>query len=191
MTIPSTIRSGDSAIWTDEAFTTPDGRAITSASWALTYYLRTNTASEGVTVTGTAEGSGWRTSIAASASADMNAGSWFFQAVASSGSEKFTVREGSIEVKASLAYSGTPGAFDGRSQNQKDLEAVQTAIRSIIEGGAVQEYTIANRSLKKMAMTDLLELESRLKVRVAREKKSERIANGLGNPHNLYVRFRG
>lgn len=189
--IPSIIRAGDTVIWTDEAFVTPDGRSIDSGDWTLTYYLRFNSASEGATVTGVAEGLGWKTTIASATSAGFDAGTWFFQAVASSGSEKFTVREGSFEVKASMIYASDPGAFDGRSQTEKDLAAVKAAIRSMIEGGAVAEYTIGNRSLKKLAMTDLLELESRLKYQVAREKKSEKIKNGLGNPHSLYVRFRG
>jgi hypothetical protein len=36
-----------------------------------------------------------------------------------------------------LNYTGTPGAFDGRSQAQMDLDAVQAAIRTLIAGGAV------------------------------------------------------
>ena len=38
-------------------------------------------------------------------------------------------------------------------------------------------------------LTELMELESRLKAQLAREKKAEMIANNLGNPHSLYVRF--
>ena len=53
----------------------------------------------------------------------------------------------------------------------------------------MQEYTIGNRHLRKMSMTDLLELESRLKARVYREQLQQDMANGLGNPRNLFVRF--
>ena len=66
---------------------------------------------------------------------------------------------------------------------------MQAAIRAIISGGAVAEYTIGSRRLKKMEMTDLLMLESSLKAEVKREQKASLIANGLGNPHNLFVRF--
>jgi hypothetical protein len=31
--------------------------------------------------------------------------------------------------------------------------------------------------------------ESQLKAEVVRERKANMIANGLGNPHNLFVRF--
>ena len=92
-------------------------------------------------------------------------------------------------VEPSLAYSKQPSAFDGRSQSQKDLDACQAAIRSLMSGGAVQEYRIGTRSLKRYDLAELLALESRLKAQVARESKAAMIANGLGNPHNLFVRF--
>jgi hypothetical protein len=53
----------------------------------------------------------------------------------------------------------------------------------------VAEYTIGSRRLKKMEMADLLALESKLKVEVKREQAAAMVANGLGNPHNLFVRF--
>jgi hypothetical protein len=59
----------------------------------------------------------------------------------------------------------------------------------MISGGAVAEYTIGSRRLKKMEMTDLLALESTLKASVKREQAAQLMANGLGNPHNLFVRF--
>jgi hypothetical protein len=100
-----------------------------------------------------------------------------------------TIGAGQIEVLPGLDYTGQPSAFDGRSQSQKDLDAVQAAIRAIVSGGAVAEYTIGSRRLKKMEMTDLLTLESSLKAAVKREQAAQLAANGLGNPHNLFVRF--
>jgi len=96
---------------------------------------------------------------------------------------------GQIEVQASLAYAGSPAAFDGRTQAQKDLDAVQAAIRSLMTGGATQEYRIGNRSLKRYDLADLLALESQLKATVVRENKAKIIASGLGDPNNLFIRF--
>ena len=90
---------------------------------------------------------------------------------------------------AGLNYNGTPAALDGRTQAQKDLDAVQAAIRTIINGGVVRQYTIGNRSLSKYDLSDLLALETKLKADVNREQKAQLIANGLGNPFNLFVRF--
>ena len=56
MTVPAEIQQGDTVAWIQPAVTDLDGNPATSASWTLTTYLRTNTASEGATVTGTARG---------------------------------------------------------------------------------------------------------------------------------------
>ncbi len=189
--IPSKIRAGDTVAWKDDPTTDVFGVAIASSTHTLTYFLRTNTASEGATATGVPDGAGWRTTISSGVTGTFDAGAWYFQAIATSIADgtKTTLGAGQIEVLANLSYTGTPGAFDGRSQAQKDLDAVQAAIRSLMVGGAVQEYRIGTRSLKRYELAELLALESRLKSEVAREQKASLIANGLGNPHSLYVRF--
>ena len=189
MKIPSQIRAGDTIKWRDDAGVDNLGNEITSTTWTLTYYLRTNTASEGATVVGTAYGTGWEFTIAAATSAGFDAGNWYWQALATYATEKVTLGAGQLEVLAALSYAGTPAALDGRSQAQKDLDAVQAAIRAIVSGGVVKQYTIGNRSLSKYDLKDLLELESKLKADVKREQMADLIANGLGNPHNLFVRF--
>jgi hypothetical protein len=189
MQIPATIRAGSTVQWLDNEATDSLGNAITSSTYALTYYLRFNAASEGATVVGSNYASGWQFTIAASTSAGFEAGTWYWQAVATSGSISHTLGAGQSTVEAALNYTGTPTAFDGRTQSQKDLDSVQAAIRAIVSGGAVSEYTIGTRRLKKMDMADLVMLESRLKGMVIREQKAALIANGLGNPTSLYVRF--
>lgn len=177
--------------WRDEPSTDVFGNAITSADWTLTYYLRTNTNHEGATVVGTAYGSGWEFLIAQGTTTDFDAGTWYWQAEATKAGEHITLGAGQLTVLAGMSYTGQPSAFDGRSQAQKDLESVQAAIRSLMSGGAVQEYKIGMRSLKRYELADLLALESKLKSDVVREQKAAMIANGLGNPHNVFVRFGG
>lgn len=190
MNIPAQIRAGDTVKWREVAARDNLGNPISSSDgWGLYYYLRTNTASEGATVTGTAYGTGWEFTIAQATSAAFDAGTWFWQAEARNSGVHVTLGAGQLEVLPGLSYTGTPGAFDGRSQSQKDLDAVQAAIRAMISGGAVAEYTIGNRRLKKLEMADLLALESNLKASVKREQAAQLQANGLGNPHNLFVRF--
>ena len=195
MKIPTQIRAGDTAKWRDSPSADVFGNAISSSSWSLTYFLRSNAASEALTVVGQAYGTGWEFVVSAATSAGFEAGKWFWQAVATAGSEKVTLGAGQLDVLPSLSYTGTADAFDGRSQAQKDLEAVQSAIRTIIAGGAVAEYWIGTgaggRRLKRMTLTELIELESKLKSDVVRENRAEKIANGLGDPRKLYVRFRG
>ena len=189
MNIPSEIRAGDTIQWRDVEGVDNLGNTVSSAAYTLTYYLRFNAASEGATVVGTAYGTGWQFSIAAATSVNFDAGTWYWQAVATKTGSTITLGSGQSTVLAALSYSGTPAALDGRSQAQKDLDAVQAAIRAIVAGGVVKEYTIGNRSLKKYDLTDLLALETKLKADVNREQKAQLIANGLGNPFNLFVRF--
>ena len=189
MRIPSQIRAGDTIQWRDVEGVDNLGNAISSADYTLTYWLRFNAANEGANVTGTAYGTGWEFTISAATSAGFDAGTWFWQAIASKAGSVITLGSGQLTVAAALSYAGTPGALDGRSQAQKDLDAVQAAIRALVSGGAVQQYSIGSRSLTKMRLEDLMALESKLKADVKREQMAELMANGLGNPHNLFVRF--
>ena len=192
MAIPPSIAAGVDAVWTDAATTDIFGNAITNSSHNLTYYFRLNTAGEGVTVDGVAYEDGWKVTIPAATTREMDPSTaWYFQAVvtAISGGAVTEYSRGQIEVEASLAYSGTPRAYDGRSQAQKDLDSVQAAIRALMTGGATQEYKIGNRSLKRFDLPDLIAWEGRLKAIVARENKAKIIASGLGDPMNLYIRF--
>ena len=180
------------AVWVDAETVDVFGDAVTSSTHSLVYYFRLNAAAEGVTATAVAYNSGWKTTLSSAVSGSMLANpNWFFQAVLTKTGDN-TVQEysrGQIEVRPSLSYTGTPGAFDGRTQAQKDLDAVKAAIRPIVSGGAVSEYRIGSRNLKRYDLSELLELESRLKSIVAKENKAKLIASGLGDPHNLYVRF--
>tara|TARA_B100001939_G_scaffold123265_1_gene106877 strand:- start:132 stop:707 length:576 start_codon:yes stop_codon:yes gene_type:complete len=188
--IPSEIRAGDTVKWRDDSSTDVFGNEIKSDEWTLKYYLRSNVR-PGLahTTTGSVYSTGWEFTISATDSAAFDSGDWYWQAIASKGSEKITLGYGKLTVEVNLEYSGIPGAFDGRTQAKKDLDAVQAAIRTLISGGAVQEYKIGNRNLKRYDLPDLIQLEGRLKAEVKREEQAEMIANGLGNPRNMFVRF--
>jgi hypothetical protein len=182
MKIPKELYAGDSAKWDDDPTVDRLGNSIDSVAWTLKYVIAGATA---LTLTAAPKGSGWETSIAKADTTSLGAGDYFWQAYAESGADRITIGTGRITIKAAAGNNIT-----GKSQIQQDLEAVQAAIRSIISGGAVAEYTIAGRSLRKIPMADLIMLESRLQAKLAAEKKAERIANGLGDPSNIYVRFR-
>ncbi len=186
MKIPATIRAGDTARWVEAAFDGNLGERISSATHDLSFYIR-GQAGQGATVQGVAEGDGWTFAYTPA----LTPGAYFWQAVAiaTNTNEQTTAGAGQLTIEESLAYVGSPAAYDGRSQVRKDLDACQAAIRAMVSGGAVAEYTIGNRRLRKMALADLLALESKLKADVAREERAEKIANGLGDPHKVYVRF--
>lgn len=190
MRIPQTARDGDTVRWLDEATVDVFGAAINSSTHSLVYYLRANVSTAAETITGSVSGSGWLFSWTVNESVSAPR-SYYWQAVATAlvGGAKTTLGTGSLTVEPNLAYVGSPAAYDGRSQAEKDLEAVQAAIRTLLAGGSVKEYRIGTRNIKRYDLAELLQLEGKLKADVAREKQAEMIANGLGNPRNMFVRF--
>ena len=188
--LPSEIIAGTTIEWVDEATTAGINETISSPDWTLEYYLRTNTASEGHTATGTqySESTGWQFTISATDSAGFAAGNWFWSVRAFKGAKVFEIGSGELIVKQSLQYTGTPAAIDNRTQNEKDLDAVNAAIRAMVEDKA-QEYSIGNRTFKRIDLDKLENLQAKLKSRVASEKRYSLISQGLGDPKNLYVRF--
>ena len=192
MTFPKKFFAGDFVQWRLDPTSDVFGESISSPDWSVVYYLRTNTSAEGATVNSSAYVTGFAFSIASTVTTNFDAGNWFYQAVANkSGQETQTIFSGSFEVLASRAYTGTPAALDGRSQLKKDFDAIEAAIRAISEGGFVQEYKIGSRDVKKYQLTELILLRDKYKGMLVREQKAQMIANGLGNPHNLYIRNRG
>ena len=191
MPIPSKIRQGDFVQWDIPSYQDHFGNSISSPDWSVTYYLRTNH-STGAIVNSSAFSDGFKFQIASNVTETFLEGNWYYQAVADkSGTEKQTIISGGFKVLKSLVFSGAALNYDGRSQVEKDLETIETAIRNIISGGAIQEYKIGTRNAKKYELSELLVLKSQLKVELVREKQAETIANGLGNPRATFVRFDG
>lgn len=182
--IPARLTCGDSLTWFDCATRDNLGNEISSPDWTLTYAIR---GASSLTLTAVDDEGRWKTAISAVQSAALTAGVYFWQAFATKGSERVTLGSGQITLEKNLATAAD--GFDGRSQAAQDLAAVQAAIRAMISGGAVAEYTIGNRQIRKMSLESLLVLESRLKAEVVRERRAEKIAAGLGDPNRLLVRF--
>ena len=187
--VPELIYAGDTVIFDVPAFTNSIGTQIDSNTYTLKWYARFNKNHEGATITGAAEGDGWRITVPSSTTSGFDAGTWTWQAVATYSSEQYTAGRGQFTVKATAVYSDQPGAFDDRSRAEIDLEKVETAIRTLASGGMVQEYTIGSRSLKKYKMGELLQLRDNLKAEVDRERRAEKVRQGLGNPGVTRVRF--
>lgn len=186
MKIPGEIRAGDSATWRDCSARDNLGNAVTSAAWTLKYALRQGSVL--LTLTASSYQDGWQTTISKAQSAGFAAGVVFWQAyVEDTNSNRITLGSGQTKFLPSIAESDS--SFDGRSQAQQDLDAVEAAIRALITGGA-KAYTIGGRSVTKNDMAELLVWRDRCQAKVAIEKKAESIKNGLGNPSNVFVRFR-
>ena len=185
MVMPVSLITKETTSWDDAETTDAQGNPVQSDLWTLTYVFR---GVAGVNLTAAANGKGWRTTTLLNSF--VTPGKYFWQALLTKGSPTVTDRillnSGSIIVKQNLADA--TNTFDGSSQAQKDLVAVQAAIRALSLGGA-KSYTIGNRSLTKLDVAELIALETRLKGIIQRENKAETIASGLGDPNNLFVRF--
>ena len=184
MNVPAIIYSGDTVRWTESA--TPDYSSTTG--WSASFALRHATGNDALTVSGIADGSGgWTFTLSATQTAALHVNGHWWQITVSKDGERFTLGTGTLETKANIPAAGN--TYDGRTQAQIDLEAVRAAMRAIVTGGATQEYSIGNRSLKKMPMADLIALESKLKADVAREARADRLAKGMNSGRSVFVRF--
>lgn len=186
MGVPTKIYAGDTV-----KFNIPATDDYTStASWVATFTLKHDTGNDNISVTGVADGSGgWNFTLTATQTSGFHAQVHWWQLYVTKAAERFTLGQGELQVFANIPTAGN--TYNGKSQAQLDLEAVQAAIRAKISGGAVAEYTIGNRSLKSYPMADLIALESKLRADVSREKRADRIAKGLNSGRAVYVRFGG
>ena len=189
VTVPAQIHPGTTVRWIEPAGTDPVGEPATSATWTLSILFRTNTAGEGATVNGSARSDGgWDVALSAALTTGWAPGTWYWERKISSGDDVVVTGSGTTTVLPSLSYTGDPTAFDGRSQAEQDLEAVKTAIRSLISKGA-RQYSIGSRSYTANDLGLLMQREAQLKAIVARERAAEKAAQGLGDPGTMFVRF--
>lgn len=182
--LPEKFVVGDTVIWDEKTFLTPDKREISPAQgWVATYSFR----SHGIDSVGVSYQGGWRFTLSTTNTTTLGEGTHAWHFYASKASERFTIGYGTIEAAANIG--GSVGHQDARTQAEIDLAAVEAEIRARIGGGATIEYSVGTRSLKKEPMSELIILRNMLRADVAREKAALKIAQGLGNPRKLNVRF--
>lgn len=167
MSVPSKIYVGDNVEWVDAA--------VPSTATAVSVYFRTNTAGAGVVATGSLDEDTWTITLPATSTETMVAGSWAWQALASTPDGQVTYATGRVEVESSFAFVGTPDAVDLRTQAEKDLDAVEEAIR-VLSSGA-QSYTIGTatggRTFTRANLNNLVAWRDRLVARVAAERQAD------------------
>jgi hypothetical protein len=178
--IPATIYSGNTYVWVDPAV--PDGAT------AVQVWFRTNTSGQGVVATGTLGEEGWAITLPGTATTSMTAGLWAYQAIATTPEGQQTYGSGRVEVVGSFAFTGTPSAIDSQTQSEKDLAAVEEAIRTLQSGA--QSYTIGTasggRTFTRPQLATLIAWRDRLLQTVAAERK----AAGQGRrDRRILVRF--
>jgi hypothetical protein len=71
-------------------------------------------------------------------------------------------------------------------------ETMLAAIKTVLEGritSDVESYTIGGRQITKIPIPELIKIYNHYQSMVNSEKAAEDIANGLGNPNTIKVRF--
>jgi hypothetical protein len=178
---PSVITIGETLAWTKALEDYP-----ASEGWALTYYFRG--AGVGFDATATADGDEFEISVPATTTANMTAGTYYWQAEVSLSGEKHIVDRGQTEVKAGLAAIDAATTHDGRSVAKTIIDAID----ALMLGKATRdqaEYTIGNRSLKRTPVADLILLRERYAQIYAREQRAEKLRQGAPFLKNIYTRF--
>lgn len=186
MNIFATLAAGDSLTWLDDAIVLADGRIADASTWTLKYYLRGPSA---LVLTATANGKQWQTAITTSASAALSAGLYQWTAVINGGSsERITVGSGQLQITADPTSQVAP--FDPRTRAQIALDDCEAAMATFnATGGKVKRYEIAGRTMEFQTIAELMTLHSFWRAKVMSEQSASSIAQGLGNPRNLYTRF--
>lgn len=186
MSIPANLIVGDSASWTDDPFIDANGKRYESGTYTLKYELRGGGVA--VSITAAANGTGWKTTLPTTVSATLVAGLYFWAAVLTATGERITIAHGEFNALADITTAGA--AYDGRSQAEIALGVAENALATFKSSqGRIRKYTIGGRSMEFGAVSEILEVISYWRTRIANEHVSKQIADGLGNPKNLYVRF--
>lgn len=183
---PDLLYTGDTWAWERNLADYP-----ASAGWTLNYVLMNSThripASSG-TIAGSASGDTHLISVAAATTATYTAGTYTWQAFVTKASERHTVGQGTVVLKAGLA--GATAAADQRSQAQVALDAAVAALATYTAtNGRVAEYEIAGRRMKFRSMAEIRQLIGFWRIEVQRELDAENIRRGLSTSRKVFVRF--
>jgi len=163
---PRRIMRGDDVAWSRGDLAS----AYPTATHSLNFVL-TSAAGEGqpVEVAGVIEAGTWVLRLTAAITGALKAGShlWFIVATETASGKIATVDRGEIAVEHGVAEM-----VDRRSQNERDLEAIDAVIAGRITAD-VSAYTIDGRSVTRIPLAELRQLRSALVRRI-------RAANGGG-----------
>lgn len=175
---PLVIVAGVTAKWTKSLSDYP------ATTWALSYAFVN--ASGYFAVTATASGTDHLATIAAATTADIDAGTYKWQAKVTDGSEVFLVGEGTLEVRANFAAVTTN--HDGRT----DAEVMLDALNAMLRGKATadqQSMSLNGRSLSRYSPAELRIWRDNLLAEVKRERDQEKLANGQPARRKILTRL--
>lgn len=178
MTVPTELTAGDTWTWTHSVTDHP-----ATSYTAATFYLQNAARSFGMAAT--LSGTNFALTATAATTAALKPGKYQWRLVAITGTNRFTIDRGEVEV---LPDPATAASYDFRSVARRTLEAIEAYLADP-DNLAAASYSIGGRSLSRWSRSELLSEMSKWKAEVQEEEAKSRMAKGLGNPRRLYVRF--
>lgn len=178
-TEPVSITAGDTLTWQRTLSDYPAG------TWTLKYRLIN--ASAKIDISSSASGTDHLVSVSAATSTPYLAGTYTWQAWVEQTGERVTVGTGTITVLPNIAALNT---LDARSDAAVIVDQLMAAYKTYTASqGNVAEYEIAGRRLKYRSSAEILDQLNHWQAVLARERRAQRIAAGLGGGNKILVRF--
>ena len=178
--VPASFVQGDTVTWTKSYSDYP-----ASGGWALTYAFVLD--GDQQTADGVADGDEFDVTIAATASANFEVGTYHYQGYVTKSGERHTVDEGYVDVQPNFATAAA--GYDDRSH----IEKVVAALRAAIEGNASQAQSSMSVSTGAGSVSiGRMNLEEQVKALRKYEgflEREKRAATGV-NRGTLKARFR-
>lgn len=176
-TLQNLITAGDTL-----DFTTSVPEYLASDGWTLKYRLAPRAAGTAIDITATPDGADYDVQVAAATTIGWATGWYTWTAFVEKAAERYTVDRGQLEIRA--ASTTLAAGVDNRTHARKVLDAIEAVLESRATVDQ-QEYAIAGRSLKRMAIDELM----RFRRIYQSEVKAEELAAGIGTVKTLQVRL--
>lgn len=161
-TEPTVLYTGDTWVWTRTLADYP-----ASAAWVLKYTL-INAAGR-IAITSAPSGDDHAVSVAAATTSTYAAGTYTWQAYVEKSSDRFTVGQGSVSVRA--GFSSGSGGADARTQAEIALQDAITALATYTASrGMIADYTIGGRSQRFRSIAEIQALINFWRGEVAKEQ---------------------
>ena len=155
--VPRIVVPGDAYLWLD---TIPGADLATDE---LSYSIRGEAQLD---VFAIVSGGQYASAITSADSESLTPGSYYWQAYLTAPSGRRTLGSGQLQVAINLADTAIP--FDGRSQVQRHLDAVEAAITARLGNAQVSSYSIKGRNLQYTSLDELFALRSQLRFELSR-----------------------
>jgi hypothetical protein len=133
--------------------------------WTLTYKLVPRVAGTTISFNAAADGDDYAVEVGSTTTATWTAGEYSWAAYVSLSGERHTVDSGTCTINADPAAAST---LDSRTHARVVLEAIEAVIESRATKDQ-QEYTIGNRTLKRIPIMELVKFAEYYRAKVKAE----------------------